>query len=77
MAEGKIIDPDVYGRLCGRLAKLLALVGIKRLTTPPDPLSDLARALEAYPTKAIDDDDGDADEPMPIEKGFDREPGEA
>ena len=26
MAEGKIIDPDVYGKLCGRLAKLLALV---------------------------------------------------
>ena len=27
MAEGKIIDHDLYGRLCGRLARLVELVG--------------------------------------------------
>jgi hypothetical protein len=37
------------------------------LTKPLDPLSDLAKSLEAYPAKAIDDDD-DGDEPMPIEE---------
>jgi hypothetical protein len=43
------------------------------------PTSDLAKALEAYPAKAIsDEDDRDEDEPMPIEAGFDKsDPGEA
>jgi hypothetical protein len=77
MSEGQPIDIDQYGRLTGRLCRMLELVGIRRLTKPLDPLSDLAKALEAYPAKAIDDDEPNDDEPLPIEEGFDREPGEA
>jgi hypothetical protein len=77
MAEGKIIDPDVYGRLCGRLARVLELVGIRRLTKPLDPQSELVKALERYADMPVDDDDDDGDEPLPIELGMDREPGEA
>jgi hypothetical protein len=70
------VDLDQYGRLAGRLCRLFELVGIKRLARPIDPTSDLAKALEAYPLTAIDDDDDD--EPVPIEAGFDKsEPGEA
>jgi hypothetical protein len=70
MSEGQKIDIDQYGRLSGRLCQLLELVGIKRLAKPLDPLSDLAKALEAYPPKAIDDDgDGDDDEPVIVGKG--------
>jgi hypothetical protein len=46
------------------------------LARPIDLTGDLAKALEAYPPTTIDDD-GDEDEPLPIEAGFDREPGEA
>jgi hypothetical protein len=45
---------------------LLELAGIRRLTKPLDPLSDLANG------------DTNENEPMPIEEGLDRtEPGEA
>jgi hypothetical protein len=64
--------------LTSRLCRMLELVGIRRLTKPLDPLSDLAKALEAYPAKPIDDDEPSEDEPLPIEEGFDHsEPGEA
>jgi hypothetical protein len=49
----------------------------RRLTKPLDPTSELAKALEAYPGKPVDDDESNDDEPLPIEEGFDREPGEA
>jgi hypothetical protein len=75
-AEGKIINPDVYGRLCGRLARLVELVGVTRATKPIDPLSEFVRAFEGR-TKAIDDDEPDEDAPAPIEQSLDREPGEA
>jgi hypothetical protein len=75
MSEGQEIDLGLYSRLTALLCRMLDLVGIKRLTRPIDPLSDLAKAFEAYPAKAIDDDDEDT--PLPIELGMDREPGEA
>ena len=78
MSEGERIDLDQFGRLTGRLCRLLELIGIRRLTKPLDPTSELAKALEAYPAKPIDDDEPSEDEPLPIEEGFDRsEPGEA
>jgi hypothetical protein len=60
MSASQPIDIAVYARLTGVLCRLLELVGIRRLTKPVDPTSALARALEAYPPTAIDDD---ADEP--------------
>jgi hypothetical protein len=75
MSASHPIDIGVYARLTGVLARLLELVCIRRLTKPLDPTSELAKALEAYPVTAIDDDE---DEPSPIELGFDKsEPGEA
>jgi len=65
MSEGQKIDLDEYGRLTARLCRLLELVGIRRLVKPIDPMSDLAKALEGYAGKPIDDDDG---EPAPIEE---------
>src|SRR5262245_19089361 len=56
MSEGKAIEADVYGRLCGRLARMVELIGIRRLARPIDPLTDLAKGLGAYPTAPIDDD---------------------
>ena len=55
---------------------MLELIGIRRLAKPIDPLSDLAKGLEAYPAKAIDDDgDGDGDgEPVAIEAVVDPDP---
>jgi len=41
---GQTVDLDQYGRLCGRLARLFELIGIKRLARPVDPTSDLAKA---------------------------------
>jgi hypothetical protein len=76
MSIGEPIDVGAYARLTGCLCRLLELVGIKRLARPIDLTGDLAKALEAYPPTTIDDD-GDEDEPLPIEAGFDREPGEA
>jgi hypothetical protein len=76
MSASQPIDIAVYARLTGVLCRLLELVGIRRLTKPLDPTGALAKALEAYPATAIDEDDEDA--PMPIELGFDKsEPGEA
>jgi hypothetical protein len=65
-AASQAIDIGVYARLTGVLARLLELVGIRRLTKPIDPTGALAKALEAYPATAIDD--SDEDEPMPIEE---------
>ena len=48
MSEGQHVDTDVYGRLAGRLARMVELIGIKRLAKPIDPTSDLAKGLEAY-----------------------------
>src|SRR5262249_53506470 len=48
MSEGQQIDLDQYGRLTGRLCRMLELVGVKRLTKPLDPLGELAKAVEAY-----------------------------
>src|SRR5262245_2100881 len=77
MSEGQQIDLDQYGRLTGRLCRLLEMFGIRRLARPIDPLSDLAKAFEDT-AKAIDDEDEDSDEPLPPEKGSDKsEPGEA
>ena len=75
MAEGKIVDPDVYGRLCGRLARLVELVGVTPLAKPFDALSELTKTFQGQ-ARAIDDD-GDDNEAAPIEAGLDREPGEA
>ena len=61
MSAGQPIEIEVYGRLSGRLCRLLELIGIKRLANPIYPLSDLAKGLEAYPAQAIDDDG----EPLP------------
>ena len=78
MSEGEKIDLDQYGRLTVRLCRMLELVGIRRLTKPLDPMSDLAKAFEVAVTKPIDDDEPNEDEPLPIEEGLDRtEPGEA
>jgi hypothetical protein len=54
MSASHPIDIGVYARLTGVLARLLELVGIRRLTKPLDPTSELAKALEAYPVTAID-----------------------
>jgi hypothetical protein len=76
MSAGQPIDIGQYARLTGCLCRLLELVGIRRLAKPIDPLSDLAKALEAYPAKPIVDAEPSEDEPLPIEEGFDRsEPG--
>jgi len=81
MSEGASIKHDVYGRLCGRLARMVELIGIKRLAKPLDPLNEFARTVEGYAAAPIDDDDdgdGSDDEPAAIEEGFDKsEPGEA
>ena len=79
MSEGQQIDLDLYGRLTGRLCRMLELVGIRRLTKPIDPLSEFAKAVEGYAAAPIDDDEpNDEDEPLSIEEGFDKsEPGEA
>ena len=78
MSTGEAVDPGQYGRLAGRLCRLFELIGVKRLTKPVDPLVDLAAAYESQ-VRAIDDDEpNDEDEPLPIEKGFDKNvPGEA
>jgi hypothetical protein len=42
---------------------LFEFIGVKRLARPIDPYHDLAKDLEAYPAKAIDDDgEGDGDD---------------
>jgi hypothetical protein len=68
MSEGQHVDVDQYGRLTGRLCRLLELIGIKRLAKPLDPMSELAKALEGYAGTPVDDDDDDGDEPLPIER---------
>ena len=75
MSAGQPIEIELYGRLTSRLCRLLDPIGIQRLAKPIDPLSDLAKDLEAYPARAIDDDgDGDGDdEPVAIEAVVDPE----
>ena len=70
------VDIELYARLSGRLCRMLELIGIKRRVQPLDPLGELAKAVEGYAQKPVDDDD-DGDEATAIEKGFDHEPGEA
>jgi hypothetical protein len=77
MSAGQPIDMGQYARLTRCLCRLFELVGIKRLTKPLDPTGELAKAMEAYAGKPVDDDESNDDEPLPIEEGFDREPGEA
>jgi hypothetical protein len=67
MSAGEVVDPDHYGRLAGRLCRLFELIGIKRLARPLDPLGDLAKAFESH-VRAIDDDEPNDDEPLPIEE---------
>jgi hypothetical protein len=76
-SEGQKIDLGLYARLTSLLCRMLDLLGIRRLTKPLDPMSELARAMEAYASTPVDDDDDDGDEPLPIELGMDREPGKA
>jgi len=74
------VDIELYARVSGRLARLFELIGVRRVSKPTDPLSEFARAFEGHAAAAVvDDDDGDGDEDqeLPIEKGLDREPGEA
>jgi hypothetical protein len=74
MSEGQPIDIGQYARLTGCLCRLLELIVAK----PLDPMSELAKALEGYAGTPVDDDEpNDENEPLPIEEGFDREPGEA
>jgi glycine/D-amino acid oxidase-like deaminating enzyme len=71
MSTGQPIEIELYGRLASRLCRLFEIIGIKRLARPIDPLSDVAKALEAYPAKAIDDDgdgDGDGDDNEPANR---------
>jgi hypothetical protein len=76
MSEGQQIDLDQYGRLSGRLCRMFELIGIQSLARPLDPQSALVQAFKGMAATPIDDD-GDEDEPAPIEEGLDREPGEA
>jgi hypothetical protein len=78
MSTGQSVDIEVYGRLTGRLCRLLELIGVRRLSKPLDPLSELAKAVEGYAVAPVDDDDdGDDNEPLAIEAAVDHEPGEA
>jgi hypothetical protein len=61
MSAGASIDIGVYARLTGVLARLLELVGIRRLTKPLDPTSELAEALKGYASEPVDED-----EPSPL-----------
>jgi hypothetical protein len=48
------------------------------LTKPLDPTGELAKALEGYARKPVDDDEPNDDEPLPEQATLDRtEPGEA
>jgi hypothetical protein len=76
-SEGQVIDIEQYARLTSLLCRMLDLVGIRRLTKPLDPTSELAKALEGYGNLPVDDDEPNDDEPLPIELGMDRQPGEA
>jgi transcription elongation factor Elf1 len=57
MSEGQKIDLDQYGRLTCRLCRLLELVGVRHLTKPIDPFSDLAKAFAGHAGKPVDDDE--------------------
>jgi len=66
MSAGVPIEIEVYGRLASRLCRTLELISVKRLARPLDPTSDLAKGLEAYAQKPVDDDEPDDDEPAAI-----------
>jgi hypothetical protein len=51
-----------YARLTGVLCRLFELIGIKG-RAKLDPMSELVRAMSAYPATAVDD--SDEDEPPP------------
>jgi hypothetical protein len=46
MSAGQPVDIGQYGRLTSCLCRMLELVGIRRLSKPLDPMSELAKALE-------------------------------
>src|SRR5262245_8215912 len=48
LSAGIPVDIEVYGRISGRLCRLLEMIGIRRLTKPLDPLSEFAKAVEGY-----------------------------
>jgi hypothetical protein len=54
MSAGEPIDIAVYARLTGCLCRLLELVGVKRLSKPLDPMSELTKALEGYAGMPVD-----------------------
>jgi hypothetical protein len=70
------VRSSILAYMAGFRGACVGFLSLLALTKPLDPLSDLAQALKAHSATPIDDDDGDDDE-TPIEKGFDREPGEA
>jgi hypothetical protein len=74
MSASQPIELAQYARLTCVLCRLFELIGLKRLARPLNPEDELARALNGYAGQPVDDDD---DEPLPIEEGLDREPGEA
>ncbi len=58
-SAGMPIEIEVYGRLAGRLRRMLELIGTK----PPDALTELAKAFEGYPpTPPPNDDEDEEDE---------------
>ena len=65
------VDIELYGRITGRLARLLEMLGVKRVARPvDDPMHALAESLATYAQgPADDDDDGDGsdNERQPIE----------
>jgi hypothetical protein len=71
MSAGEAVDPDQYGRLARRLCRLFELIGVRRLARPTDPYQDLVGSFEGQ-ARAIDDDEPNDDEPLPIELGIDR-----
>jgi hypothetical protein len=54
MSAGEPIDIAVYARLTGCLCRLLELVGVKRLSKPLDPMSELTKALEGNAGMPVD-----------------------
>jgi hypothetical protein len=65
LSEGQPIDVGQYSRLAGLLCRLLELVGVRRLSKSLDPTSELVRAMSAYASQPVDDED----EPPPVEEG--------
>jgi hypothetical protein len=65
MSSSQPFDIELYAKLARTLCRLLQLVGIKRLTKPLDPMSELAQALNGYAGEPAGEDE-DEDEPFPL-----------